>query len=508
MKTRMIYDTLRKVTMYLASSISVIVFFLILYFVLSNGLPLLNLKIITGDNQSITTNLTLDSLSKNLLEETIYQDTGSQRYGVAFEETSEGFKIIYLNPESFLVEHTQIKVNDVIKPTNMTLIDDKNQTLNYDTQTGLEGFINILDKTVIINQMSILRNGETLNVSSPNIFPTYDIEGEGYISKRYGVILKDDKNLQGEPVIKIVKIHKDSPLKKAKLYNDTSLSGSLSEGDIFYNAGFVFKNNEGRNILFSIRNGAEKMAEVLDQTVHISMMPTVLVGGGIRGSIITTLYLIVLTLLIAVPIGIFTALYLHEYARQNRFTNLLRSLIDMLTGIPSIIYGLMGAALFIPLSQKIFGEDLIKGGSIISGSLTLAVIVLPIIIKATESALDVVPKDYKFASLALGANETQTTFKVILPNAIPGILSAILLSIGRIMGESAALIYAIGTVVKDDVSFFGNGTSLAVHIWAAMAGETPNFALASTISIIILVVVLTLNVLVKLITRRLVKKYH
>ena len=507
MKARTFYDSLRKIVMYTASSISVIFFFLILYFVLSNGLPLLNFKIITGNNESITTNLTVKSLAPDLLEGTL--EEGSSRYGLAVEEIAEGFKITYLHKDSAILKNNDVAINDVILKENLIFKNDKNQTITYDEATlNKETFIDMLNKTVVIEKMTILRNGTTQNIKTQSIYPTYELEGEGFLSKRYGVILIDSTNLEGESIIKVVKIHEDSPLKKAYLYNDNQAESPLDEGDTFYNAGVVFKDDQGKTILFNIKNGAEAMAQVLDQTVYISMLPTVLVGGGIRGSIITTLYLIIITLIIAVPIGIFTAVYLHEYARQNKFTELLRSLIDMLTGIPSIIYGLMGAALFIPLSQKIFGSNLIDGGTIISGSLTLAVIVLPIIIKSTESALDVVPKDYKFASLALGANDTQTTFKVILPNAIPGILSAVLLSIGRIMGESAALIYAIGTVVKDEISIFGNGTSLAVHIWTAMAGETPNFALASTISIIILVVVLTLNVLVKLITKRLMRKYQ
>ena len=179
----------------------------------------------------------------------------------------------------------------------------------------------------------------------------------------------------------------------------------------------------------------------------------------------------------------------------------------MLTGVPSIIYGLMGSAFFIPLAQSMFSNR-IDSGSIISGAMTLSVIVLPVIIRSTESALDVVPKDYKLASLALGANETQTIFKVMLPNALPGILSASLLAIGRIMGESAALIFAIGTVITDEVSIFGQGTSLAVHIWASMASENPNFALAATISIILLVVVLSINLLIKFITYKFMKRFR
>src|SRR5690554_3283180 len=155
----------------------------------------------------------------------------------------------------------------------------------------------------------------------------------------------------------------------------------------------------------------------------------------------------------------------------------------------------MGAAVFIPFTTQLFENDDMKRGSVIAGALTLVVIILPVVIKSTESALDVVPKSYRDASLALGANKTQTTFKIMLPNALPGILSAALLSIGRIIGESAALIYAMGTIIGDKVSLTGRSTSLAVHIWTVMSGEVPNVALASTIAIIILVVVLSLNLL-------------
>jgi phosphate transport system permease protein len=222
-------------------------------------------------------------------------------------------------------------------------------------------------------------------------------------------------------------------------------------------------------------------------------------GGGIRGSLLTTLLLIALTLVIALPIGIISAIYLHEYAPQNKFTDIIRSLIDMTNGIPSIIFGFVGAIVFIPMMNGIIGS---QGGSIASGALTLTIILLPTIIKTTEESLKTIPLSYRQASLALGASQTQTVFKVVLPNAIGGLLTATLLSIGRIIGESAALIYAVGTVIKDTVAINERSTSLAVHIWSIMAGENPNFELASSIAILILVVVFILNITVKLISSR------
>jgi phosphate transport system permease protein len=175
-------------------------------------------------------------------------------------------------------------------------------------------------------------------------------------------------------------------------------------------------------------------------------------------------------------------------------------MIDMTSGIPSIIFGLVGVIVFIPLTSGLFNAN---GGNLISGALTMTIILLPIIIRTTEEALKVIPKSYRYASLALGANETQTTFKVVLPNAISGILTATLLSVGRIIGESAALIYAIGTVIKDRIFITDKATTLAVHIWSLMSGENPNFELSSAISIIILVMVFTLSMLVKFIARKL-----
>lgn len=366
--------------------------------------------------------------------------------------------------------------------------------------------------------------GKSENISETLMFDevsntiSFDLKGVDpekglYGSRRYGVIIKDGKDFEGTPIIIIDYIHEDSPLKNGKRLdykeeqNDSFVPLKVGDTLSSKGGGILLWDDNGGYINARYSDGAKKIAEALEITNKIGSLPVTILGTGVKGSIITTMYLIILTLVIAVPIGVASALYLHEIAPQNFVTNILRSFVDMLTGIPSIIYGLMGAALFIPLTQKLFG-DKITGGNLISGALTLSVIVLPVIIKATESALDVVPKDYKLASLALGANKVQTTFKIMLPNAVPGILSAVLLAIGRVMGESAALIYAIGTVIKDDINIFGNGTSIAVHIWASMAGDNPNFGLASSMAIIILIVVLVLNFAVKIVTKRFVNKFN
>jgi len=170
-------------------------------------------------------------------------------------------------------------------------------------------------------------------------------------------------------------------------------------------------------------------------------MSLITIGGGCRGSIISTLYMIGLTLLFALPLGIGCAIYLQEYAKENKISRAIKNLIVATSGIPSIIFGLAGAIIFIPIVNSTAGSN---GGSIISGALTLSAMLLPVIVSNTEAAIKAMPTTYKPASLALGASQSQTTFKVILPGSLPGILTGTLLSVRRIIGESAALIYASG----------------------------------------------------------------
>ncbi|WZU03010.1 ABC transporter permease subunit [Erysipelothrix sp. D19-032] len=171
-------------------------------------------------------------------------------------------------------------------------------------------------------------------------------------------------------------------------------------------------------------------------------------------------------------------------------------------GVPSIIFGLMGIVVLYPITA-FFN---ISGLSILLGGMTMSVMLLPVIIRSVQESLIVVPRDYRSASLSLGASQTQTIFRVILPSALPGILSAILLAVSRIIGESAALIYTMGTFINDAPRVGEGATTLAVHIWSVMSHEQPNFELASAISIIILALVLVLNLSVKLMSRRLNKK--
>jgi phosphate transport system permease protein len=319
----------------------------------------------------------------------------------------------------------------------------------------------------------------------------------GYFSKKWGIALEDIIDKDGKEEVAIIYVDPHSPLTNMLDANSGEYV-RIEKGHLITR---VFLENEsGKLIIGLAKDGAKKLRDSFDEGEIITDLMTKTPSGGIRGSIITTLYLIVLTLIIALPLGIAGAVYLHEYANNNKFNNSLRIMIDMTSGIPSIIFGLVGAVIFIPFMNSLIGSN---GGSIASGALTLAIILLPVIIKTTEDALRVIPNSYRHASLALGASKTQTTFKVVLPNALPGILTATILSIGRIIGESAALIYAIGTVIKDSISINDKSTSLAVHIWSVMSGETPNFELASSISILILLIVLVLNVIVKFLGKKL-----
>lgn len=322
----------------------------------------------------------------------------------------------------------------------------------------------------------------------------YDLEEGEYFSSRWGIALKDDLDKEGKHYILITYIDKNSVLTSLPDKNNEDTFISLTSGEKLEK--IIFSSGD---IMFSNR-GAEAAITLFDSNQNIIDIILTTSGKGIRGSLITTLYLIGLTLLIALPIGVLTAIYLHEFSSsKNKLTNILRRLVEMLTGVPSIIFGLLGAAVFVPFVSSLTAAD---GGNLISGSLTLAVIILPVIISSTEETLKTIPNAYREASLALGATKSQTTFRVVLKTAIPGILSAVLLSVGRIIGESAALIYAIGTSIKDQIIITEKSTSLAVHIWTIMNAEVPNFELASAISIIILILVLFLSLTVKLVVKK------
>lgn len=328
---------------------------------------------------------------------------------------------------------------------------------------------------------------------------TYDAKQNEFFSKRWGIALTDSRTNDGLPAVKIVYIDPDSPLIK----DVENLRGEKSEVTVGWNfAGFTaLTETDG---VISVGTGTEKpedetvaqhFAVVLDDSMMLTSINTTLGGDGFRGSFISTIYTILLTLLFALPLGIGGAIYLGVYSKPNKFTNAIRVAIDLLSGVPSIIFGLIGALIFIPITS---GGG--TTGSILSGSLTLAIMVLPIIIKNTEEAIKVIPKSLTQASLALGASQSQTIFKITIPNAMSGILTGTILAMGRIIGESASLIFAVGISIQDNISILSPATTMATHIWYVMAGENPNYAAACAISIVILFIVLILNILLSMVS--------
>ena len=327
----------------------------------------------------------------------------------------------------------------------------------------------------------------------------YNPKEEEYFSKKWGVAFENSKNLEGDAVVIISYIDKHSPLTNMiNMSNNQYTSVELNQQ--ITKAVLVGENDSIVTVLS--KDDASSVAKKFDKAISITNLSLETDGGGIRGSLTATFTLILITLVIALPIGICAAIYLSVYAKKNRLTNILESMIDMTGGVPSIIFGLVGVIVFIPTLNSLIKSD---GVSLMAGALTMSIMLLPVIIKTTKEAIDVIPKSLSQASLALGATQTQTTFKIILPNAIPGILTSTLLCIGRIIGESAALIFVVGSQVSDSVSVNKGATTLATHIWNLLGGENPNYELACSISIVILIMVLFLNIIVKLIGKKLNK---
>ncbi|MCM8900043.1 phosphate ABC transporter permease PstA [Caldicoprobacter algeriensis] len=214
-------------------------------------------------------------------------------------------------------------------------------------------------------------------------------------------------------------------------------------------------------------------------------------------AIINTLIIVILALLIAVPLGIFAAIYLVEYAKRgNKLVEMIRLTTETLAGIPSIIYGLFGLLFFVTAMGW--------GFSILAGAFTLAIMILPVIMRTTEEALKAVPDSYREGSFALGANKLRTVFRIILPSAMPGILSGIILSIGRIVGETAALLYTAGTVAETPKNLFSSGRTLSVHMYVLSSeGLYVNQAYAT--AVVLLVTVIIINWLSNFLAKKITK---
>lgn len=218
---------------------------------------------------------------------------------------------------------------------------------------------------------------------------------------------------------------------------------------------------------------------------------------GILPMMVNTVYLILITLLISVPIGIFAAIYLVEYAKPGKIVSVIRFTTETLAGIPSIVYGLFGLIFFVSFLKLDW--------SILSGALTLSIMVLPVIIRTTEESLKTVPREYKEGSLALGATRLRTIFKIILPNAISGILAAVILSIGRIVGETAALLFTSGIVPKIAQSIFNSGRTMSLHLYLLVTEGISTDEAYGT-AFVLLVIVIIINRLSAFLAGRLKKR--
>ena len=334
---------------------------------------------------------------------------------------------------------------------------------------------------------------------------TQEYSGEGYYSKKWGIALEDITTSHNDEEISVVYVDPNSPFThmNSLVAGEDGMELSLSSGSAVQNIYYEDQNGETVFLSRVQMKDAENTIKTLEEAEGIVSINYESIGGGIRGSIFSTLYLILISLLISLPIGIASAIYLHEYATKNKINSLIRQGIDTLTGVPSIVYGLMGVTVLFPVTQLVGATST----SILLGGLTLAIMLLPAIIRSTEEALIVVPQSLRDGSLSLGATKSQTIFKVVLPCAVNGILTGVLLGIGRVIGESAALVYTTSTVISDNPSILSQGTSLSLMIWSIMSGEQPNYELASAISLIILVIVFAINIVVKIIGKRLAKSF-
>ena len=218
--------------------------------------------------------------------------------------------------------------------------------------------------------------------------------------------------------------------------------------------------------------------------------------GGIFPMILSTLYMVLVSIAVSTPIGILSAIYLNEYAKKGKIVEIIRFATECLSGIPSIVYGLFGGIFFVVTLKMQY--------SIIAGALTVAIIILPVIIRTTEEALKTVPNEYREGSLAMGATKFQTLYKVILPSALPGILSGVILSIGRVIGESAAVFLTAGTVASMPLTIFDSARTLTVHSYL-LTKELGDISGAASVGIVLIIIVLFLNTIAKFIAKKLNK---
>ena len=220
-------------------------------------------------------------------------------------------------------------------------------------------------------------------------------------------------------------------------------------------------------------------------------------NASLMPALVNTVIMTALSLVIAIPFGIFSAIFLVEYAKKgNKFVGIIRITAETLSGIPSFVYGLFGMLFFV--------SALKWGYSILAGAFTMSIMILPLIMRTTEEALKSVPDTYREGSFGLGAGKLRTIFRIVLPAAVPGIMAGVILAIGRIMGETAALMYTAGTVPKMASSPMDSGRTLAVHMYN-LSSEGLYMDQAYATAVILLIVVVGMNTLSAVAARKLTK---
>ena len=220
--------------------------------------------------------------------------------------------------------------------------------------------------------------------------------------------------------------------------------------------------------------------------------------GGIFPAIVGTLFLVALSIVFATPLGLGTAILLTEYTKESSLTKIIRFGVESLSGIPSIIYGLFGFIFFV----NILG----MGWSLLAGALTMTIMILPTIIRTSEEAIKAVPKNLRMVSYSLGATRWETTTKVVLPSAAPGILTGIMLSVGRSVGETAAVIFTMGSSLRLPTSLMDSGRTMAVHFYI-MAREGISMEKAYATALVLVMSILTVNIAAYYFMSKVMKKY-
>lgn len=220
--------------------------------------------------------------------------------------------------------------------------------------------------------------------------------------------------------------------------------------------------------------------------------------GGIFPAIVGTIFLVVLSLVFATPLGLGTAIYLTEYTKETNLTKIIRFGVESLAGIPSILYGLFGFIFFV--------IKLKMGWSLLAGALTMAIMILPTIIRTSEEAIKSVPKNLRMVSFSLGATKWETVTKVVMPSSAPGILTGIMLSIGRAVGETAAVIFTMGSSLRLPTSLADSGRTMAVHFYI-LAREGISMEMAYSTALVLVLSILLINITAYYLMNRFISKY-